>query len=139
MVLINQDDSTAIVYEPGVSATSVLTPFCVSCHDSDGATVYATSLIPFSDGLTRPFVDETEWYASSHKGSGSAECADCHEVHGSEKVNLFTPGDLAPDPTTKTEEEEGFCFSCHDSGGPASFDLATDFALPINWVQTPRD
>lgn len=133
VVLIDQDGGGAITYDPGVDDASVITPFCLSCHDADGGAGGDTS--PFSDGLVRPEIDETAWTASSHAVSDTADCADCHEVHGSEKLHLLRPGSLAPDPTTRAEEEEGFCLGCHASSGPASSDLKSAFDRPINWVQ----
>ncbi|HSM04538.1 MAG TPA: cytochrome c3 family protein [Longimicrobiales bacterium] len=132
VVLINQNDSSSIAYDRDVTATSVLTPFCLSCHDGGGADVQPTPLIPFSDNVTRPEVDETAWIASSH--GTNAACADCHESHGSELQRLFTPGGTIPNTTTNYENEEGFCFQCHD-GGTAGTDIKSQFAdSTINWV-----
>jgi len=131
VVLINQDDGSLITYDRGVSATSVLTPFCLSCHDADGGAGGDTS--PFSDNIIRPEINETAWNVSSHQGSSSAQCADCHEGHGSEKKKLLTPGDTVPDPTTKVQEEEGFCLDCHVAGVPAGSNLAAGWSTTTFW------
>jgi predicted CXXCH cytochrome family protein len=142
--LKNADDSTTVYILTGDPQTqsaeaAKLEAFCVSCHDLDGAN---GTLAPFSDGLTRPLIDASAWTTASHKqsaaivgcfGDGSFGC---HASHGSQKARILAPGDVAPDPTTRTEEEEGFCLDCHDSDGPATTDLATGFARAINWVQT---
>ena len=134
VVLINQDGGAPITYDPGVTDPSVLTPFCLSCHDVDGGVGGDTS--PFSDGIVRPLIDETAWNVSSHKTSTSADCADCHEVHGSQKVKLLRPGSVVPNATTKVEQEEGFCFQCHKSGGPASTNIQAQFdPATINWAE----
>ncbi len=135
VVLLDPDGGTSISYDRGVTDPSVLTNFCIACHDNLGATRLGTPLVPFSDGQTRPEIDEAAWVASSHFGSGVSDCADCHESHGSELGTLFMPGDTPPDPTTLYEEEEGFCFNCHTGGGPASADIQSQFDdATINWV-----
>jgi hypothetical protein len=96
---------------------------CVNCHDSGTGT--ATKLI-----------DMTTYNASSHGTSGAIQdCADCHAVHGSGKSKLFTPDDGVLNGTTLYEQEEGFCFTCHD-GGTASTDILSQFNTAINWTQT---
>jgi predicted CXXCH cytochrome family protein len=118
--------STAYAGVPGELET-----FCVSCHDADGASLAGGA--PFSDGLTPPNTT-ANWTSSSHEGM-STTCADCHGTgHGSLKVSLLTPADVAATAPGYEEEEEGFCFSCHDSDGPATSDVATVFAEPINWT-----
>jgi hypothetical protein len=122
--------------DPNDDATEAdkLTVFCLACHDSDGANGDTT---PFSAGA--PVVnikDNTtdpnhDWTNASHNTGGTPQVGcfgdgafGCHgSGHGSMKLNMLAPWDAIPDPTTKTEEEEGFCFNCHDSDGPSSFDI----------------
>jgi hypothetical protein len=126
--LKNADDATVTDYT-GVPGD--LETMCVACHDADGAGLAGG--IPFSDGLTPPDV-ATTWSASSHEGMG-ATCADCHdEGHGSLKISLLAPATVAATAPANIEEEEGFCFACHDSDGPASSDVASVFNEPINWT-----
>ena len=118
--------STAYTGVPGELET-----FCVSCHDSDGASLAGGA--PFSDGLTPPNTT-ANWTSSSHEGMGTT-CADCHGTgHGSLKVSLLTPPDVAATAPGYEEEEEGFCFSCHDSDGPAASNIEAAFSGTINWV-----
>ncbi len=102
-----------------------LEPFCLSCHDADGAGGFA----PFSDGRMPPVVDAALWNSGSHKGAGSATCFDCHDNgHGSNKINLLSPYNAAPDasPDDPLRQEERFCYQCHD-GSVAAVDIQTDF------------
>jgi predicted CXXCH cytochrome family protein len=143
--LWNVDDpgntAAAIVLngDPATSSTEAakLTTFCLVCHDSNGANGDAS---PFSDGVTRPFVNPTTWTSASHNATGSLSCFGdgtfgCHASgHGSEKRRLLSPPDVAPTAPANAEEEEGFCFNCHSSTGVASSDIQTAFNQPINWV-----
>ena len=108
-----------------------LAPFCLSCHDSDGA----GGNPPFSTGGMAPVIDATAWASSSHQvqttcfGDG---IFGCHSTgHGSYKKSLLAPFDSAPTSPDFAEEEEGFCYNCHD-GSPASTDLETEFAKGVN-------
>jgi len=127
--LLNADDASVIVYG---GTPSDLEPFCLSCHDSDGSIVAGGP--PFSDGLTPPDV-ASGWTSASHNATGGYTCWDCHDnAHGSEKRKLLAPADVAPTAPANTEEEEGFCFNCHSSGGAASTDIQTQFSGSILWV-----
>jgi predicted CXXCH cytochrome family protein len=118
--------STAYTGVPGE-----LESFCVSCHDADGASLAGGA--PFSDALTPPNVTDN-WTSSSHEGMGTT-CGDCHDQgHGSLKLSLLAPATVAATSPAFAEEQEGFCFSCHDSDGPATSDVATVFSEPINWT-----
>jgi len=145
-VRLKDADAPAIVYQldgdPAASSTEAakLTAFCLSCHDADAA----AGSVPFSDGATPPVIDNAAWTASSHENSPPiAGCYGdgafgCHASgHGSEKLMLLAPAGVAPTPPANAEEEEGFCFNCHDSDGPASSDIAAGFAQSILWVQSP--
>jgi predicted CXXCH cytochrome family protein len=114
-----------------------LSTFCLKCHDADGA----GGSVPFSDLVTPPEIDGTAWAASSHEGSvaivgcfGNGTFG-CHaSAHGSEKLNLLAPADVAPNATTLYEEEEGFCFNCHDADGPASYDAQAGYSTSVLWA-----
>jgi hypothetical protein len=114
-----------------------LSTFCLKCHDADGA----GGSVPFSDLATPPVIDATAWAASSHEGSATiVGCFGdgtfgCHaSAHGSEKLNLLAPADVAPNATTLYEEEEGFCFNCHDADGPASYDAQAGYSTSVLWA-----
>jgi hypothetical protein len=127
--LLNADDSSVIVYS---GTPSDLEPFCLSCHDADGSLVVGGP--PFSDGLTPPNVS-AGWTSASHNATGGYTCWDCHDnPHGSLKQKLLAPADVAPDAITKVEEEEGFCFGCHDVDGPASSNVEAGFATTTLWT-----
>jgi len=109
-----------ITYDP-LNKSSVES-FCLKCHDSNGAN---GDLTPFSDNVSVPVIDASMWAASSHKTNGTSSantCLGCHDNgHGSNKSNLIGPFAYAG-PGTGTDlmnEEEGFCFTCHGSAGPA--------------------
>lgn len=124
-----------------VAAAIHLTAFCIACHDADGA----DGLAPFSDGVMPPVVSNAIWAASAHStGAGSCygngSTFGCHSSgHGSEKANLLAPYNVAADPTTCYEEEEGFCFGCHSSAGLSTNDVASRFAPAIRWVTDAVD
>jgi len=122
-----------ITYNPA-DKSSVET-FCLKCHDSNGANGDVT---PFSDNVTVPAVDQTLWTASAHKTSASANsntCLGCHDNgHGSNKSTLLGPYTYSG-PGTGTDlmnEEEGFCFTCHGSGGVALKQVRLAFSSYTN-------
>jgi hypothetical protein len=142
--LKDADGGSAIVLTGDPASDSAqaakLTSFCLACHDSDGAGGAA----PFTDGVMPPVIDATAWTSGSHNGAPAiAGCFGdgtygCHASgHGSEKRKLLAPPDLAPTAPALAEEEEGFCFNCHDGDGPAGTDLASLFATSIKWVTAP--
>jgi hypothetical protein len=81
--LSHGDTGTRIDYDPADPAT--LEPFCLSCHDADGAlftTTTATGLNPFNDGVTlgtMPFAAgvtiAASWNGSSTHRSRGLTCA----------------------------------------------------------------
>lgn len=122
------------------SEAAKLEAFCLGCH-GDGTTKDA-STAPFSGSTTIPLVDETAWLASSHEGAAAITggCVGdgafgCHgNGHGSNLAKLRAPYTATLNTTTLVEEEEGFCFGCHD-GGTAGTDIKSQFAdATINWV-----
>ncbi len=133
-------DTAAVIALTGDPNTSYaeavkldLGEFCLACHDGDHPS-------PFSDGLPAPTVDATAWAASSHRGAPVTCYGDgtfgCHgSGHGSKKIKMLTPYDAAGGGTPNTEEE-GFCFTCHNSGGePAVPDVETPFnPATIRWA-----
>lgn len=132
--LYNADDPAVIITLldfPSQNPTEAakLEPFCLACHDSNGAAGTA----PFTDGQMPPVIDNAEWLNGSHAGSGYT-CFDCHDNgHGSGKIRLLAPWNPVPDPSMAGDElrqEEGFCYTCHSAGGPASINIEADFNLP---------
>lgn len=141
-VRLKNADDPGTVYalsgDPNTSSTvaATLSVFCLSCHDADGA----GGSVPFSDGLTPPVIGATAWTASSHEGSADIVgcygngAFGCHgSGHGSEKLNLLAPANVAPNATTKYEEEEGFCLACHDTDGPATSNVKAGYDTPPLW------
>ncbi|MCA9412746.1 MAG: CxxxxCH/CxxCH domain-containing protein, partial [Candidatus Omnitrophica bacterium] len=120
--LVDYDNpGSSIAFSDALSAEA----FCLGCHDSDGAD---GNFVPFEDGGVAVNVAGT-WGASHHKSAGQT-CLDCHENnHGSEKRKLLSPADTPATSPSLTEEEEGFCYTCHGAGGPASKNIEVDFAL----------
>ena len=133
--------SAAIVLtgNPNTTATEarVLVPFCVACHDADGAGGNTT---PFTDGVTVPGLDGSGWASAAHNrvslGSEVGCYGDgafgCHATgHGSEKRNMLAPPGAAAVAPALTGEQEGFCYNCHD-GTPASTDIQAEFQKGTN-------
>jgi predicted CXXCH cytochrome family protein len=128
--LFDTDDPLTIVTLNGrpdtdPASAQALEPFCLACHDYDGADGGA----PFHDGLMPNAIDEPMWNAASHAAN---TCYDCHSNgHGSVKENLLAPWDASADaslPGDPLREEEGFCYTCHDGDGPASDDIQAEFS-----------
>ncbi len=130
------DNPAAVVSlagDPSASPTEAakLEPFCLACHDADGAGGAA----PFSDGITPPPIDATLWAVASHSSGqmtcfGDGQGFGCHgSGHGSAKANLLAPpdGSQPPVPGDALREEEGLCYSCHDADGPAATDVESQF------------
>jgi len=116
-----------------------LTRFCLACHDANGAN---GNLTPLGDGVTRPLIEAAAWNAAAH-ATGGRGCfgngiSGCHATgHGSLKRKLLAPPDVAATPPANAEQEEGFCFACHDSNGPAATDVQAAFSRSIRWVTAP--
>ncbi|MFQ5429742.1 MAG: cytochrome c3 family protein [Phycisphaerae bacterium] len=114
-----------------------LEAFCLACHDANGAGGAA----PFTDGIMPMPIDPAVWAAASHKLGGAAgqmtcfgdgETTGCHGTgHGSAKRKLLAPADASQPPVAgdPLREEEGMCYTCHDSDGPAAADIQSQFAL----------
>lgn len=130
--LYDADDPLKIVTLNGrpdndpISAQA-LEPFCLACHDNDGAGGFA----PFQDGLMPSIINETMWGSASHASANT--CYDCHSNgHGSVKADLLAPWNASADaslPGDPLREEEGLCYTCHDGDGPATSDVQADFEL----------
>lgn len=120
---------SVITYNPANKAS--VDDFCLNCHDANGA---GGDLTPFSDNVTVPVVDKTMWLASAHKGKPYG-CMDCHDNgHGSTKRNMLGPYNYSGTGTGTdvTNEEEGFCLTCHGSGGAATVQVHLAFSSYTN-------
>ncbi len=130
LVVLNGGDPLT---DPVEAAT--LTAFCLACHDADGYDG-ANPTLPFTDAEV-PRDVATTWASASHNTVGALSCfgegtTGCHgSGHGSEKRKLLALADVAPTPPANVEEEEGFCFACHQSGGISSVDVQSGFATAI--------
>ncbi|MBE7558572.1 hypothetical protein HS125_06380 [bacterium] len=96
------------------TSDAALEPFCLGCHDADGAGGDTT---PFSDGVPVQNVT-TGWDAGAHKAAGVSCMGDgttgCHgNGHGSRKKHLLAQPYTPPTAPGYVEEEEGFCYRCH--------------------------
>jgi len=126
--LIQADTSAILAYDP--ANPSGIEPFCLSCHDSDGA---AGDMSPFADGQTigaAPYrmsaEIKTHWNkAYGHQlqgltclGNGSPGTG-CHaNGHGSEFAGILTKNLTLPNlvPVAYNITHEGhyeLCFNCH--------------------------
>ena len=136
--LRNADTDVAIPYD--AADPSTLEPFCLSCHDADGATATfaagGTALDPFNDGDGTVLGDPPYASAASiadswakpyghgpngdHAPADQLTCADCHgnngtmNAHGSNQEVLATQPLVYFDTSgTYTESDFALCFSCH--------------------------
>ena len=136
--LRNADGGASIVYNAAAPAS--LEPFCLSCHDSDGAITAAVPLNPFNDNNTlgtMPNVAGTRikdyWNGSynRHKANGGLTCAGtgiagtgCHgnngaiNMHGSVSKGLLTQNLTlgvvsAVSSTVPYDYDYKLCFDCH--------------------------
>ncbi len=87
----------ALAGDPATDSTEAvkLEPFCLACHDGDGAGGSA----PFSDGITPLAIDAAAWASAAHKVGGAVQLTcygdggsfGCHSSgHGSNKRKLST-------------------------------------------------
>ena len=97
-------------------------------------------------GVILPVIDNSAWTSSSHNTAGAiAGCYGdgafgCHATgHGSEKTKLLAPAGTAATAPANVEQEEGFCFNCHDSDGPATSDIDGLFSTTVRWVLMKLD
>ena len=116
---LNEKDGGASI-EFDITNPASLEPFCLSCHDSNGATDGNTA----TGNPKRPFSKETEssnevpdvkvrWTGSAHSANiscfGDGVSNGCHgNPMGSAKRAL-----LAPYNDSVGEEQKYFCFNCH--------------------------
>jgi hypothetical protein len=156
VLLYDHDDGTSIELahdgDPNTNSTEAakLEQFCLGCHgdgsaDKTGVTfpTGAGAAQPFTGLATIPGVDSLVWAASSHEGNLTGGCYGdgafgCHgNGHGSEKLDLLAPSSFAPDPITLYEEEEGFCFGCHDGTVTGAANIKAQFdSTTINWSES---
>lgn len=114
--------------------SKALQPFCLSCHDSDGAGGNTT---PFSDGQTVPNIKGgTLWAESAHNTGettntgygclGDGSTSGCHATaHGSNINSLLAPSDGSSG-SNNVNQEEGFCYTCHN-GSTVAKDIEAEF------------
>jgi len=108
--------------------------FCKSCHDGNGR---AGDTTPFSDNT--PVVSLSSlWSSAQHnliKLTFKGSCLDCHNNgHGSNKKKLLAPWNYTG-PGTGTDlmnQEEGFCFQCHQTGSLTGIPVQAAFASYTN-------
>jgi thermitase len=146
--LYNQDNS-ATVYTLDYRVNAADDPadyeaFCLSCHDANGQSGNTT---PFSDKKLIPQIDTSLWSASQHniiKLTFSASCLDCHSNgHGSNKTYMQSsfsttaPWDWAflgsgTAPADVMDQEEDFCFKCHQTGSATGTPVQAAFTSYAN-------
>jgi predicted CXXCH cytochrome family protein len=134
--LKDPDQGDALVYDYNPGAPEELEPFCLGCHDADGATSLADATRPFSDVQIPPNVEGLAgslWADSAHKVLGFPSNGDnpltcmgdgatmgCHgNAHGSSNPKI-----LSDDQGTQSIDQ--FCYNCHTEG------VLTNHALADN-------
>jgi predicted CXXCH cytochrome family protein len=141
--LLDADDSSKVVVLEGdplaeAAEAEKLEPFCLSCHDDDGADGEA----PFASGAMPPSIDATAWSSASHHAAertcmGDGETFGCHGTgHGSKKRKLLGPatGSASGVDGDATREEEGFCYTCHQEDGEAETDVESEFGSTTHHI-----
>ena len=130
--LVDPDQSVNVIYEYDPAAPEELEPFCLGCHDSDGA-LAGMGLTPLSDGVKVPNVKGVAgsmWADSAHANIPFAEnggkpitclgdgmVGGCHQnAHSSQNYKL-----LAADAGVAQDQ---FCFNCHTDGKISNMSLA---------------
>ena len=150
--LKNKDNAgQVVVYQPANPAG--LEPFCLSCHDTGGATTEASPLAPFSDGNTLGTGRNVAgnkisnyWNSSvtTHKNNGltcagtGAPNTGCHgnngtvNMHGSSSPGLLAQNMTAVIPPTAAFNANDYklCFDCH-SNYPA---VTKEVVLGYSWT-----
>ena len=139
--LNHKDGGTSIEFD--ITNPSSLEPFCLTCHDKDGATDGNTATgVP-----KRPFSKETQssneapdvktnWTGSAHSANiscfGDGISNGCHgNPHGSGKRAL-----LAPYNDAVGEDQKYFCFNCHGNN-PDRLTLAPNIQDQIQKKDVP--
>ncbi len=100
-----------------VADSKALRPFCLACHDNDGAN---GDRMPFSDGVTVPAIDAGAWSLSAHDSGGTYNSGygcmgggvngGCHATgHGSVNEKLLSSA-------TGSQSIDQLCFNCHTEG-----------------------
>jgi predicted CXXCH cytochrome family protein len=100
-----------------VTDSRALRPFCLSCHDNDGAGGDTT---PFSDGRAVPSIDSTSWSTSAHDTGGTTNSgygcmgdgttSGCHATaHGSVNEKILSDASVA-------RPMQDLCYNCHTDG-----------------------
>jgi len=137
LVRLNDKDNggAVIVYQAGISES--LEPFCLSCHDSNGAATEANPFSPFSDVNKIGVIPNSEgtliksrWEKSyGHRskgltciGSGEPDTG-CHgssgqrNAHGSSNYGILAANMnfLIEATADYTESDYALCFSCHEN------------------------
>jgi predicted CXXCH cytochrome family protein len=122
--LKDADVGESQIYSYSAADPAGLEPFCLNCHDADGAAA-GGGTVPFSDGRPVPDVKGVPgslWADSAHKQMGYApnggnpvSCfgdgatTGCHSnAHGSENEKLLSAG------AGVTIDQ--FCYNCHTDG-----------------------
>lgn len=161
--LRHADTDEVIVFDS--AAPEILEPFCLSCHDADGATATAldteSPLSPFGDGETlgtggfpggNLIAEAWAKTGSTHRTSGLT-CASCHgnagEARGhssTQKAMLTAPLSLpvpsfTTDPLASAYENYQLCFDCHDDYPRVTKEVVLGYPQgspwDVFWAQTP--
>jgi hypothetical protein len=151
--------SDLIVYDP--NDPSSLEPFCLGCHDTDGA---AGEKSPFADGRTLGAVpnaagDKIAGYWSAtytvHKDNGltcagtGAPNTGCHgnnqtiNMHGSVSKGLLTRNMTLPIPAAApyAESQYQLCFDCHANYSDVTKEVVLGYKqgghYDVTWAPSP--
>ena len=121
--LKDPDAGWSTIHDWDPAAPEGVEPFCLGCHDADGALALTDPLDPFGDGVAPPDIaGSSTWADSAHNqfgfaanGGAPVSCmgdgatTGCHSnAHGTDAIKLL-PGTVAA-----TIDET--CFACHTEG-----------------------
>jgi|GEM_PF-4229563 hypothetical protein len=147
-----EDADTAGTYytiDPSTSDANLAT-FCISCHDSDGASrLGANAMQPFADSgdTTAPPNIASAW-GNTYNHSANATCNDCHGDNAAAGTTLDPKYNLHGSSNSKilreaTEYDTCVTSGCHGSGGSATTDMTVELSgtggkHPIGSAVTPN-
>jgi predicted CxxxxCH...CXXCH cytochrome family protein len=147
--LQNADTGTYVTVDPSTSSAT-LTTFCLSCHDSNGASrLGANANKPFTDSgdNTAPPDINSAW-TNTYNHSANAECNDCHGDNSAAGTTLdpkYNMHGSANNTILRESTEYDTCVTsgCHGSGGSATTDMTVELSgtggkHPIGSAVTPN-
>ncbi len=107
-IYLNNVDVPGTSYTYNPADPSTLEPFCLACHDANGA----GGVAPFSDGQMPLVIDGAVWPTTTH--GANATCYDCHDNgHGTNNNFMLKANYVISDYNGYASGDYQLCWSCH--------------------------